>query len=337
MLEKIRPESRPSIMHNTMIKTYRDGSKQVIFATHQIFREPGWEAVPVYSVNQNPIDQAAAAFWGSLKQDDSADDLLDPDLDWRNLPVEEMTVGQLAMLDDADAFQDARKRESLKRAMRRARVRVRDYCLSTDMRYFATFTLDRQKVDRYDIHAITKKLNVWLGHQVQRKGIAYVMVPELHQDGAVHFHGMLTEGLQVVDSGTIIPKGDDRPRRPRSDAQARAWVRDGGRVVYNLPDWPYGFTTALQVTGCYEQAVNYISKYISKGLHTESGLLPQKVGGRWYYSGGPLGRPGMEYVNVDPGEQLQAYGEAAHQVDLGDALDGVEAYIVWITSEGVPK
>lgn len=254
-------------------------------------------------------------------------------LDLDRVPVEELSSYQIARLEDMEA---SKQLENIRRSMRRARVKVRDYALSTDMRWFGTFTLDKEKIDRYDIHAITKKLNIWLNHQVERKGLAYVLVPELHLDGAVHFHGLMTDNLDAVDSGTIIPNGEDKPRRPKSDAQRRAWLRNGGRVVYNLPGWPYGFTTALQLEGCYEQAVNYVCKYISKGLRSENGI-PVKVGGRWYYSGGDLGTPGREYVNIDPGTQLEAFGESAHKVQLDGGLQEVECYVVWITPEGVPK
>ena len=41
-----------NIMYNTMVKTYRDGSKQILCATKRVFREPGWESNLVYSLNQ---------------------------------------------------------------------------------------------------------------------------------------------------------------------------------------------------------------------------------------------------------------------------------------------
>lgn len=337
MSVQIRPFSRPSTMYNSMAKTYRDGSKQIIFATHCIFREPGWEARKGLHFKPNPIEEAADAFWQRLRPDESADDALDPDRDWHNLPVEEMTVGQLAQLDEEEEFQRQRQLENVRRSMRRARVMVRDYALSTDMKWFVTYTLDKTKINRYDIHEVTQKLNRWLCHQVQRHGLAYLMVPELHADNAIHLHGLQTDALTAVDSGTVIPSGEDRPRRPSSAQQRAAWLRNGGRIVYNMPQWPYGFTTALQLQGCYEKAVNYVCKYISKGLNDGSGLVPQKIGGRWYYSGGKLGRPGLEYQNIDPDLQLEAFGDAAHKVTLDSSLDGVEAYVVWISPEGVPK
>ena len=218
-----------NIMYNTMVKTYRDGSKQILCATKRVFREPGWESNLVYSLNQRtPREKLEARereerriLW-EIRQAREGKVLEGPDLPedweadapWWDVDPAWWTEAQAARRDVRDR---AMSWESLQRSMRRARVKVRDYCLSTDMKYFCTFTLDQEKIDRYDIKVITNKLNRWLSHQVQRRGIAYVMVPELHQDGAIHFHGMLTEGLEVVDSGTIIPRGEDRPRRPRSD------------------------------------------------------------------------------------------------------------------------
>lgn len=297
------------IKYNTLVKTYRDGSQQVIFATNQIFRAPGWEEAEVYIVNQNDYVEEMA------------------------METVEKSVWQLEREEEMEL---ARHAESVRRAMRRARVKVRDYCLCTAMRFFVTLTLDPDKIDRYDIKAITQKLNRWLCDQVRRKGLAYVMVAELHQDGAVHFHALFTDALETVDSGTIIPRGQDRPRMPRSAVQRAAWLRDGGRIVYNLPGWPYGFTTALQLDDDYEKAVNYVCKYISKGLR-DADMVPCKVGGRWYYSGGKLGEPDREYVDRDPATQLEAFGKAAHKVNLDGSLPGVEAYVVWITPDGVPR
>ena len=78
-----------------------------------------------------------------------------------------------------------------------------------------TLTLDQTQVDRYDMAAITRKLNAWLSNQVQRRGLIYVLVPERHKDGAIHFHGFFNDVLDRVDSGTMIPPGGGKPRKPR--------------------------------------------------------------------------------------------------------------------------
>lgn len=153
--------------------------------------------------------------------------------------------------------------------MRRARAQLRDIALCTPFRYFVTLTLDQTKVDRYDVEVITKRLNTWLDNRVRRKGLAYVLVPERHKDGAIHFHGFFNDVLKTVDSGHTDPKG---------------------HPIFNLPDWDFGFTTAIELYGDYHAAVAYVCKYIGKQT--------EKIGGRWYYSGGQLSRPEVEYLDV---------------------------------------
>ena len=70
------------------------------------------------------------------------------------------------------------------RAVRRARAQVRDLALCNPFRWFVTLTLDKSRVNRYDMAEITRHLNHWLDNQVRRKGLAYVLVPERHKDGA---------------------------------------------------------------------------------------------------------------------------------------------------------
>lgn len=178
----------------------------------------------------------------------------------------------------------------LSRSKRRARSAVFDLAMANDFKYFVTLTLDKDRVDRYDSAAVTKKLNVWLDNQVRRKGLTYVLVPEFHKDGAIHFHGLFNDALAAVDSGTIS-MGSGKPRKPRSERQRAKWLSEGGHVVYNLPGWKLGFTTAIELYGERAKAVNYVCKYITKAA--------DKVGGRWYYSGGELKRPETVVFDVE--------------------------------------
>ena len=157
------------------------------------------------------------------------------------------------------------------RSMRRARAKLRRLALSNDFTVFVTLTLAPDRVDRYDAAAVTKLLNTWCNNMVKRSGMRYILVPERHKDGAFHFHGFLAgDGLQLVDSG----------------------VKWDGRTVYNLPQWKAGFSTAQYLYGEYGAAVAYCCKYIGK----EQGQRPL---GRWYYSGGALAQPEVEYSNLD--------------------------------------
>lgn len=210
------------------------------------------------------------------------------------------------------------------RAVRRARSQVRDIALCNAFSYFVTLTLDKEQIDRYDMAAITRKLNAWLSNQVQRKGLKYVLVPERHKDGAVHFHGFFNAALEVVDSGTMIPPGGGKPKKPRSKTQAKEWLSKGGHTVYNLPAWSLGFTTAIELYGDYENAVGYVCKYIGKDMPANlqdgpEGLpeLTAKIGGRWYYSGGELARPDIRLVDLEWREVAQQPG--AYVIEVPEA------------------
>ena len=92
-----------------------------------------------------------------------------------------------------------------------------------------------------------------------------------------------------------------------------------GQVIYNLPRWPWGFTTAIEVYGEYGAAVGYVCKYITKG--------DDKVGGRWYWHGGKLDKPDVEYLNTD-------WGEVSQNADTV-TIPGLDCGMVHFKTEGV--
>lgn len=175
------------------------------------------------------------------------------------------------------------KGEDLERSMRRARGKLRRLALANDFRWFVTLTFNPEKVDSFDAAAVVKKLNAWCSNMVQRKGLRYILIPELHPtSGRIHFHGFFSDCVDAVDSG-------------HTDKQ--------GHKIYNLPQWTLGFTTAIELYDDYSRAVGYVSKYIGK----QDG----KITGRWYYSGGDLREPEITYAEISPAELLQEYPEQA--------------------------
>ena len=171
------------------------------------------------------------------------------------------------------------------RSMRRARAKLRRLALSNEFDWFVTLTLDPARIDRYDPKAIMQTVNRWLDNMVRRHGLRYILVPEQHKDGAYHFHGFFAGEVEAVPSGHYDPQGHE---------------------FYNLPQWGYGFTTALRLYGTYSAAVGYVCKYIGK----QEGQRPM---GRWYYSGGGLKEPDKLYATLDyrdltrdfPGEAVE--------------------------------
>ena len=173
------------------------------------------------------------------------------------------------------------------RAAKTAARKFRDIVDSTpDLCLFVTLTLSSEEMEkksttRYDYSGIVRTLRPWLSNHVQRHGLKYVLVPERHKDGGIHFHGFFNdiEQLKLVEN--------ERKIRSKS-----------GGMIYNLRGYPYGFTTACFI-GTDEdrlKASNYCSKYCTKNLEC--------IGGRYYFSGGELGRPIYKYFDYPYDEAL---------------------------------
>lgn len=190
--------------------------------------------------------------------------------------------------------------DDMLRSMRRARAKLRRLALANDFEYFVTLTLDQTRIDRYDPKAIAKALRTWLDNMVRRNVLKYILVPELHKDGALHFHGFFAgEGLQAIDSG----------HRDQT-----------GAPIYNLPQWKLGFSTAIRLRGEYPRAVAYVCKYIGK----QQGQRPM---GRWYYSGGALQEPPKIYADLD-------YTELSNKTDCIEFDTPGGKMLVWHTTNG---
>lgn len=156
-----------------------------------------------------------------------------------------------------------------------------------DLDVFVTFTQSPHLVgDRYDYKEAVKRLGTWLDNRVRRKGLKYIMVPELHQDGAIHWHGLVSKnGIRLVDSG-------HRDRK--------------GAVIYNVLDWHWGFTTATLVQD-HSACCRYVSKYITKQVGGAG-----TIGGRYWLHGGALAKP-IEILFDAP------VPEGATRVEIEDA------------------
>lgn len=221
----------------------------------------------------------------------------------------------------AELSEEERAERNLSRAQRRARSAVFDLALSNPFTHFLTLTVDPRKADRYDAAELLRHLRYWLDNNVRRRGLFYVLIPEYHKDGAVHFHALTNDALEMVDSGTMIPPTGGKPSRPRSAAQRAAWLTHGGSVVYNVPGWSWGFSTAIKLHGDRRRAVGYVTKYITKA--------DAKIGGRWYYSGGQLARPDEFTADLD-------FYKAVTKRDAFDIPElGCRAVKLWIEGESL--
>lgn len=145
----------------------------------------------------------------------------------------------------------------------RARAAVRDIALCNNFPYFFTWTLSPELINRYDPAEVGKRVQTFLKNAAYRKGFSYVCVPELHKDGAIHFHGLCDLGQMSISRAC-----DPHNQRPLSTNR--------GQPIYNMTDWKLGYSTCTPLDENYEAACNYVAKYLSKGA--------DKVLGKWYLS-----------------------------------------------------
>lgn len=173
-------------------------------------------------------------------------------------------------------------------ALNRAKRRAFDLmACNPDCNMFVTLTLDSARISRTDWGEIVRKLNVWLDNCVRRRGLKYILVPEYHADGeAVHFHGLMNESaLALSDSGK----------------------KHGGKTIYNIENWRYGFTTAKRIGGGadeHDHVCKYIFKYMTKSARAlkQDARAKVKAGGRYFLHGGALAEPRFSYCNADYSE-----------------------------------
>ena len=120
--------------------------------------------------------------------------------------------------------------------------------------FFVTLTFDDKFVeDSYSHEKVSKYLHRWLDSQKhQNPNMRYLLVPELHQSGRIHFHGVFSD----VPNWVLVPG---------VDPHTGEIIEKNGKIIYNLTNYTLGFTTVSKVENI-EAVSHYISKYITKEL-----------------------------------------------------------------------
>lgn len=161
-------------------------------------------------------------------------------------------------IDFTDCIPDAdtlliKQLDNERRSRTRTKQAVYDIAFNNPWEYFFTVTFDSAKIDRYNYEEVRSKYSKMLNNLKSRKcpDMQYIFVPELHKDGAIHFHGLVHSApeLMLIDSGK-----QDRAHR----------------IIYNAPDFKLGFNTVTKI-GNPTKAATYLSKYITKDTNALKG------------------------------------------------------------------
>lgn len=155
--------------------------------------------------------------------------------------------------------------------------------------WFCTFTLDKNKYDRYNLTKWYKDFSQWIRDQRKKTGcaIAYLLIPELHSDGAWHMHGFMKDVPSVVSF---------------SDLRRDGWQVPDKLVSGDYSCWmdyhkKFGFCSLGALKNPVAAAF-YITKYITK---SQCEGIP--VGAHTYYPSRGL---------VRASKHGEIYGECAY-------------------------
>ena len=187
-----------------------------------------------------------------------------------SLDVDVLDNSYNVSLYSGEKTEEEKEYEKLKNLWR-IKTKIKDYILSNDFNYFWTLTF---KDDRYDYDLAFKKMGKWLEKMRKKYGkFDYIMIPELHKDGAIHFHGV-TGGLNalIVDAG----------------------VKHKGAKVYNCLEWEHGFTTLTKIRD-KEKTASYVTKYVTKEMQNS---IVEK-GKKKYWCSRGLRKPDITFTDLN--------------------------------------
>lgn len=138
-----------------------------------------------------------------------------------------------------NTFVDVNSEEIKRQSLSRTKRNIRELALCNDFEYFATFTVNSEKCDRYVLNDVQDKLKKIL-HKIKRnnKDFAFLIITEKHKDGAFHFHGLI-KGISDL------------------------YVNENGYLSSQIFDNELGFNSFSKIKD-YTKCCNYITKYITK-------------------------------------------------------------------------
>ena len=163
-------------------------------------------------------------------------------------------------------------------SLSRARKVVLELALCNSWEYFCTFTISKDKHDRYNLKEGHKKFAQWL-RDLRKQGypIQYLLVPERHPtSGAWHMHGFFS-GV----SDMLVTFAEERKQGMKIPDK----LVNGG-----FWDWPqyrekFGFCSFGFIRSRVAASF-YVVKYLTKELHEQS----MAVGLHLYYASQGLNR-----------------------------------------------
>jgi hypothetical protein len=145
--------------------------------------------------------------------------------------------------------------ERFEESVSRTRAKIFEIAACNDFEYFVTLTLNKEKRDRFDLHGFSKDFAQFVRDENKKRceneKIKYLLIPEQHQDGAWHMHGLFM-GLNKNDF-------------VKNEHGYLDWVAYSKR---------FGFFSCSKIKSrlaCSKYITKYVSKSIDKATPLECG------------------------------------------------------------------
>lgn len=132
----------------------------------------------------------------------------------------------------------------LKNNLSRAKTRVKEIALCNEWDFWCTFTISPEKYDRYNLKAYYKDFAEFIHNYNKRSEdkfkVRYLLIPELHKDGAWHIHGLI-RGIRAND----------------------LYINQYNYLTWRSYEERFGFIS-MSVIRDIERTANYALKYMTK-------------------------------------------------------------------------
>ena len=140
-----------------------------------------------------------------------------------------------------------------KSSITRAKSKIREYVANSNFNAFCTFTFSGRNFDRYNFMECRKFITDYFTHKLMVSN--WLVIPEFHTDGAIHFHGFMNIDKKFLKYG--FSKKDSHGRM-HMHFYSEAINRDIGRNDFQF------FTPTS--TDELKSVCAYVLKYVTKDV-----------------------------------------------------------------------
>lgn len=208
--------------------------------------------------------------------------------------------------------EEEREAESIRTSVSRSVRMVRELAACNQWQFFVTITLSpKHWENRYTPDGLQDVIKL-MAKRWRRKrtngsaycpGFKYLLIPEMHKDGAIHLHGFVS----CMPSKDCVPYTLDEVNGEQNLPREICNKVRAGQEVYHCNEWEqfFGFNTIEPISDL-DKASSYVVKYVSKEIGKtpfktrywcSRGLSRATLVGKFYFSDEYLVEPQLEFYN----------------------------------------